>query len=100
MMAEGDRLGRLQMREAGHHRVGVRLRLLGQRVLKGPQRSLEIVDGVPHPQPEIGGDLIVTRACGMQPPGGRPDQLGEPAFDVHVDVFERTLEDKRSLLDL
>ncbi len=36
----------------------------------------------------------------MQPPGRRTDQLGEPAFHVHVDVFERALEGKRALLDL
>ncbi len=36
----------------------------------------------------------------MQPAGGRPDQLGEPAFDVHVNVFERPLELEPARLDL
>ncbi len=100
VMAEGDRLGRLHMGEAGHHRVGVRLRLLGERVLKVPQCGFQIVDGVAYPQPEVGGDLVVAGARGMQPPGRRTDQLGEPAFHVHVDVFERAFESKRALLDL
>ena len=46
----------------------------------------------PHPQPEIGRDLIVARARGVQPAGGRADQFGQPALDVHMDVFERALE--------
>ena len=33
MMAEGHRLRRLQMGEAGHHRAGMRQRLLGERAL-------------------------------------------------------------------
>ena len=52
------------------------------------------VDGVAHPQPEIGRDLIVARARGVQPPRRRPDQVGEPALDIHMDVLERALEDE------
>ena len=69
MMAEGHRLRGLQMREAGHHRAGMRERLLGQRALKVGERGVERVDGVAHPQPEIGRHLIVARARGVQPPG-------------------------------
>ena len=35
----------------------------------------------------------------MQPSGRRPDDFGKAAFDVHMDVFERALERKRSRLD-
>jgi hypothetical protein len=28
----------------------------------------------------------------MQPSSGRTDQLRQPAFDIHVDVFERAFE--------
>ena len=58
------------------------------------------VDRVAHPEPEIGRDLIVARARGMQPPRRRPDQLGEPALDVHVNVFERALEVEFAGFDL
>ncbi len=79
MVAEGHRLRGLQMREARHHGVGMLERLLGQRALIGGERRVEAVDRVAHPQPEIGRDLVVARARGVQPPGRRPDQLGEPA---------------------
>ncbi len=35
----------------------------------------------------------------MQPPRRRADQLGKAALDIHVNVLERALEDKRSRLD-
>ncbi len=92
MMAERHRLRRLQMGEARHHGGGVLERLLGERALIGGERGIDLVDRVAHPQPEIGRDLVVARARGMQPAGRRPDQLGEPALDIHVDVLERALE--------
>ena len=67
-------------------------RLLGQRPLVGRERAVERVDRVAHPEPEVGRHLVVARARGVQPPGRRPDQLGEPALDVHMDVFQRPLE--------
>ena len=48
---------------------------------------------VAHPQPEIGRHLVVARARGVQPAGRLADQLGEPALHVHVDVFERALNE-------
>ena len=92
MMAERHRLRRLQMGEARHHGGGVLERLFGQRALIAGKRRIDAVDRVAHPEPEIGRDLIVARARGVQPPGRRPDQVGEPALDIHMDVFERPLE--------
>ena len=101
MMAEGHRLRRLQMGEARHH---------GRRRAPAPSRraradSRQARASMPsmrvaHPEPEIGRDLVVARARGVQPPGGRPDQLGQPALDVHVDVLERALELELAGLDL
>ncbi len=48
------------------------------------------VDRVAHPEAEIDGDLVVARARGVKAPGRRADDLGEPAFDVHMDVLERS----------
>ena len=87
VMAEGHRLGDLQMRVAGHHCVGFRLGPIDQRLLQVAHREVEAVDRAAHPQPEIGRDLVVARARGMQAPRRRADQLGEPRLDVHVDVF-------------
>jgi hypothetical protein len=91
-MAQGHRLGGLQVGEARHHGRGVRQRLLGQRPLIARKGRVDVVDCVAHPELEIGRDLVVARARGMQPPGRRADQLGKPRLDVHMDVFERALE--------
>ena len=99
-MAEGDRLRRLQMGEARHHGFGVRKRLLGERALIVGKRCVNAVDRIAHPELEIGGDLVVARARGVQPPGGRPDQFGQPVLDIHVNVLERALEGKFAGLDL
>ena len=90
VVAEGDGLGRLQMREARHRQVEMRLRLARQGELQGGKRGVGSVDPVAHPELEVGRHLVVARARGVQPPGGRADQLLEPALDVHVHVFQRT----------
>ena len=100
MMPERHRLRGLQMREAWHHRAGMFQRPLHQRALERGQRRIGLVDGVADIQPEIGSHLIVARTRGVQPARGRPDQLAEPALDIHVNVLERALELERSLADL
>ena len=100
MVAEGDGLGGLQVGEAGH-RVG---RMLGGAVRQGghQRRRLRVqpVDGVAHPEAEIGRDLVVAAARGVQALAGLADALGQPRLDVHVDVLERGVEDEGSGLDL
>ena len=100
MMAERHRLRRLQMGKTRHDGVGVLKRLLGERTLIGGKRAVDRIDGVAHPQPEIGCDLVVARARGVQPPRRRPDQLREPALDIHMDVLERALEGEFAAPDL
>ena len=99
MVAEGDRLGGLQMGEAGHHRVGMALRLIDQRRLKRGELLVEPVDLVAQPEADIGGDLIVARACRVQPPGGLADQGGEPRLDIHVNILEAGVEGETAALD-
>ena len=77
MMAERDGLRRLQVRETRHDRIGILQRLLGQRALIEGERGVDLVDGIADPEPEVGRDLVVARARGVQPPGRRPDQRGE-----------------------
>ena len=69
MMAERHRLRALQMREARHHGRGVLERLLGERALIVAEQRMDVVDPVAHPQPEVGRDLVVARARGVQPAG-------------------------------
>ena len=93
MMAEGDRLRALQMREARHHGVGMRLGLRrpAPTAARGAGASMR-VDRVAHPEAEVGRHLVVARARGMQPAGRLADQLLQPRLDIHVDVLERARE--------
>src|SRR3979411_1766885 len=100
MMPEGDRLRGLQMGKTRHDRAGMFQRAPHQRALKCGQRRIDLVDGVANIKPEIGRHLIVARTRGVQPPGSGPDQLAEPALDLHVNVLERALELERSLVYL
>ncbi len=99
-MAERHGLRGLQMGEAGHDGAGMLQCPLHQRVLERGECGIQLVDDVADIEAEIGRDLVVARARGVQAPGGRPDQFAKPALDVHMDVFERALEIERSLADL
>ena len=94
MMAECHGLGRLEMREARHHGRRFGERPLGEGALQIEERRVEPVDEVTDVQAEIGGDLIVARARRMQSAGDGADDLGEPRFDIHVNVFERARENE------
>src|SRR3984885_4873730 len=99
MMAEGDRLRRLQMGEARHDGCRAVQRTGGEGALQLGDLQKDRVDRVAHPEAEIDGDLVVARARGVQPAGYRADDLGKAAFDVHMDVFERARERKCPRLD-
>ncbi len=66
MMAEGDRLRRLQMREARHDGTRVLKRLFRKRLLKPGEQTIEMVNRVPDIQTKVRGHLIVARAPSMQ----------------------------------
>ena len=100
MMPEGDRLGDLQMGEAGHYRLGMRVGLVEQRGLDLLHRRVDALYRAADPEPEIGRDLVVARARGVQPPSRRPDQLGETRFDVQVDVLIGLAEREGAGVDL
>ena len=87
-MAEGHRLRRLQMGEARHDRRRMGDSLLGERALQPGDLAVQMVGAVADIKPEIGRDLIVARARGVQPPGRLADQLLQPRFDIHVDIFQ------------
>ena len=100
MMAEGDRLRRLQMGEAGHHGIGVGQRLFDQRVLQIGQLPIERVDRVADIKPHVSRDLIVARTCGVKSASRGADQFGKAAFDIHMDVFKRAGEGEIAFFDL
>ncbi len=99
MVAEGDGLRGLQVGEAGH-RVGGVFGGAGGEGAHARRPGVEAVDGVAHPQAEIGGDLVVAAARGVQAPAGLADAFGQARLDVHVDVFERLVEGEAARFDL
>src|SRR5438445_13594583 len=100
MMAEGYRLSDLQVSVAGHHRGRLRLGAITQPSLQLAHRRIEPVNRAAQPEPQVGRDLVVARARGMQASRCRPDQLGKASLDVHMDVLALGAEDKARAFDL
>jgi hypothetical protein len=100
MMAEGDRLGRLEVGKARHDRARMRQRLGGERGLQPGERDIETIEAVADVKAEIGGDLVVARARRMEAAGRFAGDGFQAAFDVHVNVFQRALELEGAALDL
>ena len=99
MVAEGHGLRHLEMGEARHDGAGMALGLRDQRRLQPLHLAREPVDGVAHPEAEIGRHLVIARARGVEAAGSRPDQLAEPRLDVEVDVLVLGAERKAPRLD-
>ena len=99
MVAEGHRLGRLQMGESRHDRVRMDERLVGERLLQVAQLRVELVDGVAHPEAEIDRHLIVARARRVQASRRRADDFSQPALDIHMNIFERPREREGACVD-
>ena len=60
----------------------------------------QLAGGVAAEEAERGRHLVVARARRVQPAGAGADQLGEPGFDVHVDVLEPAREPEVAAIDL
>jgi hypothetical protein len=88
VVAEGHRLGRLQVGEAGHHRVRLGVRQAQQALLQAGDFGQDQVDFVPQPEADVGGYLVVARTAGMQLLAGDADAVGQACLDVHVHVFQ------------
>ena len=89
-MAEGHRLRRLQMREAWHQRCRVLFRLAHEFELQACELLVEVIGGIAEVKTEVGCDLVIARPSRMQSAGSRPDQLLQPRFHSHVDIFVLT----------
>ena len=72
--------------------AGMLLGAVEQRALRARRcPSIGLVDRVADEQLEVGRDLVVARARGVQPARRLADQLGQAVLDMHVDVFERRI---------
>ncbi len=88
-MGEHDGLRDLQVRVAGHHdeRVEVPRGLPHHHAAQGAGESGEIEGGLLHEEAEVGGDLIVAGARGVQLARDGADAVAQGRLDVHVDVL-------------
>ncbi len=50
--------------------------------------SSQDINAVTQPQADIGSDLVVTRAAGVQALSGIADQAGQSVLDVEVYIFQ------------
>ena len=100
MVAEGDGLSGLQVREARHDRGRILLGAIDQGGLQVGQHEFQPIDGVAHPQADVERHLVVARAGGVQAAASRADQLGEAGLDVEMDVLELGRELEAPALDL
>ena len=66
MVGQGQRLGPLQMGVAGNQGVEVLLGMAKERALKPQQGSINGIDLLTQPQPQIRSHLIVAAAAGVQ----------------------------------
>ena len=99
VVAEGHRLCRLQMGEAGHDRGGLALGESDQRRLQPRELGVDAVDLGAQPQPDVGGDLVVARAPRVQFLAGDTYALRKACLDVHVHVLERHAPGEAIALD-
>ena len=71
----------------------IRLYGLSMRIAAGLEAArqsevgIELIDGVEGPEPQVGRDLVVARAAGVQLARQRADLLVQQPLDQGVDVF-------------
>ncbi|RMM68329.1 hypothetical protein ALQ75_05465 [Pseudomonas savastanoi pv. glycinea] len=88
MMTECNGLGSLQMGETGHDGFSFALGLAQQALLQTRDFAQDQVDFVAQPQTDIGRDLIVAAATGVQLLAGDTNAIGQACFNVHVHIFQ------------
>ena len=87
-MTERHRLCNLQVRKAWHDRVRISLSLINQTCSQTGHLTSYALDGGTQVQPDVGGNLIVSRASCMEALARIANQLSESCLDIHVHVFQ------------
>jgi hypothetical protein len=100
VVRQRDRLCALQVRVTGEQRVGVLTRAAVKRQPRPVDGGGQLDGGRPRVKLEVGRHLVVAAARRVQPPPRLADDLGQPPFDVHVNVFERRVERPLATLEL
>ena len=99
-MAEGDRLRHLQVRVAGHDRLGMLVGEVEKRALQGFQQRERLVDRRAEVEAQVGGNLVVARAGSVQPLAGLAGELDQAPLDVEMHVLQRLRPGEGAGLDL
>jgi hypothetical protein len=100
MVGETDRLGHLQVGEAGQDDLGVVFCDSHQGALQRIQQSQQAIDFVAQPQAHVGGDLVVAAAPRVQSLAGVAHQLGQSRFNVQMHVLQVQLPFKAASFDV
>ena len=100
VVAQGHRLRRLQVREARHHGVRLRLGARHQRLLQPQHGGVQLLLRGARVQPQVGRHLVVARAPGVQLLAERADLGHQQRLDVHVHVLESGVELRRPGIEL
>ena len=87
LVAEGHRLGALQMGVARHDVPGRFLRFIAQNADKLLHLRLQIRAGPPQIQPDVQRHLVVAAAAGVQPLARIPHPCGEGLFHEGVYIL-------------
>ena len=100
MMGEEDRLGGLQVGEAGHDHIDVGLGLDQQGIDQQVQVGADLDDLVPQVEADVQRHLVIAGTAGVQPLARLADGGRQARLDVHVDVFQADGEIELAGLDL
>ena len=87
MVSQIHGLGALEVGVARHSPIGMGLREVQQARHQRRDQLPRTGRPVSHEQRQVGRDLVVARAAGVELASERADHLGEPALDRHVNVL-------------
>ena len=91
-MAEGDRLRRLQMGEAGHDAARMFFCARDQGAHHICDLPGKPINRITHPKAHIQSHLVIAGTPRMQALAGFPDGFSQPRFDIHVNIFKRVIK--------
>ena len=100
MVRQPHRLRALEVRVAGQDGVEVLAGARREHPAQLEQAALGRRAGIAQIQGQVGGDLVVAAAPGVQAARRGPDPLAQSRLDVHVDVLERGIDREAPGLDL
>ena len=93
------RLGTLQVRVGGQNAALVLVGPSHEGPLQGDHPRVDPVDGLADPQPQVGRNLVVAAAGGVQLAADVAQAIDQCPLDVHVDVFQLDAEREAALLN-